>query len=92
MDAWHHIDFEAALTDPASVYDDPEQVLTDVRLDYESKRAILKSWEADARELMTAEDEAMGGGEPNLLDRVLRSLGRLERSEAREEDGNIPAR
>jgi hypothetical protein len=70
-------DFDKALRDPKSVYRTPEQVLTDPRLDRQGKRAILKMWEQDAQLLLKAEDEAMTGGEPNMLRRVELALSRL---------------
>lgn len=63
-------DFERALQDPKSVYDTPEQVLADPRLDREGKRLILETWRQDAEALLRAEGEAMTGGEPNMLGRV----------------------
>jgi CBS domain-containing protein len=71
------IDFQRALASPSSVFESPEAVLVDPRLDTEAKRAILSSWERDARELMVAQDEAMTGGEPSMFDRVRAALGRL---------------
>jgi hypothetical protein len=69
--------FARALEDPTSVYDTPEQVLADPRLDRQGKRAILKSWRQDAELLLKAEEEAMTGGEPNMLRRVKLALDRL---------------
>jgi hypothetical protein len=70
-------DYEKALRDPKSVYKTPEQVLADPRLDRYGKRAILKTWKQDAQLLLKAEDEAMTGGEPNMLRRVELALDRL---------------
>lgn len=72
-------DYDKALRDPKSVYDTPEQVLADPRLDRQGKKAILQTWEQDAQLLLKAEDEAMGGGEPNMLRRVELALNRLRR-------------
>ena len=69
--------FEKALRDPKSVYKSPEQVISDPRLDRQGKRQILKTWEQDAQLLLKAEDEAMTGGEPNMLRRVELALDRL---------------
>lgn len=68
------VDFQEALRSPGSVYKSPEQVLSDPRLDREGKRAILKSWEQDARELAVADEENMSGGESDMLDRVVNAL------------------
>ncbi len=70
-------ELEKAIRSPTSVYHTPEDVLSDSRLDTDAKRAILKSWELDARELAVAETENMGGGEPNMLTRVLAALAAL---------------
>ena len=69
--------FERALEDPKSVYDTPEQVLADPRLDRHGKREILNTWRQDAELMLKAEEEAMTGGEPNMLRRVKLALDRL---------------
>ncbi|WP_340120069.1 hypothetical protein [Pelagibius sp. 7325] len=60
-----------------NAYEAPADVLADTTLSDAQKRRILESWERDARELAVAEDENMGGGEPNDLDRVLQALAEL---------------
>jgi len=82
--------FRDAISDPAEVYGTPERVLADPRLDREGKRAILKAWERDARALIRAADEAMAGGEPDLLGRVLKAL-RAVSGEDRADDGTVRA-
>jgi hypothetical protein len=77
--------FQEALNDPESVYGSPERVLADPRLDREGKRAILKAWERDARALARAADEAMSGGEENMLDRVLDTLRAVSPGEQTDE-------
>lgn len=72
------IDYNQAVADPTASFDSPADVLTAVSLTHEQKVEILRRWEADARELMVASDENMGGGEPPRLDEVhsaLRELG-----------------
>jgi len=64
-------------------YKAPEDVLADTTLSDAQKRRILESWERDARELAVAEEENMGGGEPNDLDRVLQALAKLPAPEER---------
>ncbi|MEQ9245636.1 MAG: hypothetical protein RLO21_06575 [Nitratireductor sp.] len=64
-------------------YKAPADVLADPSLSDAQKRRILESWERDARELAVAEDENMGGGEPNDLDRVLQALAELPAPEER---------
>jgi len=70
-------ELEQAVTRPWSVYKTPESVLADRRLDPAQKRRILESWERDSRELAVAEEENMGGGEPDMLSRVLEALSTL---------------
>ncbi|HMB78212.1 MAG TPA: hypothetical protein VKN76_17595 [Kiloniellaceae bacterium] len=72
------LDLERALKNPKDAFGTPEKVLSDSSLDRENKRAILRSWEQDARELMEAEAEGMGRGEPNMLQRVLRALDAVD--------------
>ena len=71
-------DLERALLDPTAVFKAPEQVLTRDDLSAEQKTAILRRWAYDARELEVAEDEGMRDGEPDLLERVLRTLDELK--------------
>lgn len=86
-------DFERALSDPKSVYDTPEQVLADPRLDREGKRSILEVWKQDAEALLRAEGEAMTEGEPNMLRRVdlaLRTLAdRKDEARRRTHSGSL---
>ena len=82
-------DFETARRDPRSVYDTPEQVLADPRLDRQGKYSILKAWKEDAEQLLRAESEAMTGGEEHMLRRVDLALRALERQQngTRRRDG-----
>jgi hypothetical protein len=66
------------LLDPSAVFRTPEQVLERDDLALEQKAAILQRWAYDARELGVAEDEGMRDGEPDVLDRVLRTLDQLK--------------
>jgi hypothetical protein len=70
-------ELDRAVSRPWSVYKTPEAVLADRRLDPAQKRRILESWERDSRELAVAEEENMGGGEPDMLGRVLEALATL---------------
>jgi hypothetical protein len=70
-------ELDRAVSRPWSVYQTPEAVLADRRLDPAQKRSILESWERDSRELAVAEEENMGGGEPDMLGRVLEALATL---------------
>ena len=51
-------ELDQAMLDPASVFHDPEEVLT-ASLSAEDKKAILLRWEEDADELMRATGEGM---------------------------------
>lgn len=52
-------------------------MLNDATLSREEKIALLKQWEYDARELEVAEEENMGGGAADMLERILRALEKL---------------
>lgn len=71
------IDVERAQLDPGSVFAEPEQVLAHPGLDRETKVAILRRWEYDARELQVAEEEGMLGDEGTKLQRIRRALAEL---------------
>ena len=72
-------DLDHALLDPRSVFREPAEVLACADLDAASKREILERWRHDALELQTAADEAMGGGEAPMMQRVNDALLELER-------------
>ena len=76
------IDFEKALHDPAGAFAAPGDVVDAEGLTLDQKRQILRQWEIDARELSVAEEENMGGGETQELDRVLDALARLPETPA----------
>lgn len=73
------VDLDHALLDPRSVFREPAEVLACADLDAASKREILERWRHDALELQTADDEAMGGGEVPMMQRVNDALLELER-------------
>jgi hypothetical protein len=68
---------EQSLTDPASVYAGPEEVLEREGLTVPQKIEVLRSWAYDADELAVAEEEGMQTTEPSLLHRVLVALAAL---------------
>lgn len=74
MTAHKHLDFRKALANPRSEFGNPERLLADPRLDREGKRAILRTWQQDERELDVAEKEGMGDGERSMLRRVVAAL------------------
>lgn len=68
---------ERALLNPPSVFKTPEDVAAADDLDPEQKADILRRWGYDALDLSIAEEENMGGGETDLLDRIVRALASL---------------
>ena len=70
-------DFDTALKDPTLVYQQPNEVLVDQRLDNSQKIKILKRWEQDQRELDVAQEEGMTGGETSQLGVILQALESL---------------
>ncbi len=71
------IDLKRARLDPLAVFRTPDAVLEHPRLTREEKTDILQRWRYDAFELEVAEEENMGGGEPSMLEQVLKALARL---------------
>ena len=71
------IDLKRARLDPAAVFPSPEAVVEHPGLTREQKTDILKRWKYDACELEVAEEENMGGGEPSMLEGVLKALAAL---------------
>lgn len=69
---------ERALLDPAQVFAEPGDVVTDSRLSDARKIEILRRWEYDAREIQVAiEEGAPTGNSEDLLQRVLAALHQL---------------
>jgi hypothetical protein len=69
--------FEKAKLNPSSVFDTPEEVTASSDFTLEQKVEILRNWAYDANELLVAEEENMGDGEPAMLGRILKELNRL---------------
>ena len=63
---------------PARVFAHPMQVVHAKNLTTPEKRAILKSWETDARALQRADDEGMQVGERSRLHDVEIALACLD--------------
>ena len=63
-------DVEKALSHPRGVFDDPSEVASHPDLSAETKLAILREWEQDARAMSRSESEGMGGGADSMLGRV----------------------
>lgn len=71
-------EIEKALISPASVFDEPSEVVESRALAKFMKIEILKRWELDARALQRATEENMCGGEPAPLDAVNAALAILD--------------
>ena len=71
------IDLKRARLDPTAVFPTPEAVVEHPELTREEKADILERWRYDACALEVAEEENMGGGEPSMLEPVLRALASL---------------
>lgn len=71
------IDYDQALLDPSAVFDQPEDVLTDLGLSRDQKIEILRRWTYDASEDCVATEEGMPDGNGDLLRRILVALDSL---------------
>jgi hypothetical protein len=71
------VDLAKARLDPGAVFASPETLRDHPDLDRDQKVELLRRWAYDARELSTAEEEGMGGGEGSLLDRIEAVLAEL---------------
>ncbi len=71
------IDLKKARLDPTAVFSSPEAVVEHPQLTREEKTDILQRWKYDAFELEVAEEEGMGGGEPSMLEQVLKALAAM---------------
>ena len=68
-------DIKKALLDPAKVFGDPSDVVSDLELTRDQKIEILRRWEFDAHELEVAEEEAgMRVLHPEMFDRIVKAL------------------
>ena len=68
------LDLDQAMLDPTSVFAGPEDVVASEEMTDAQKVEILRRWGYDALELEVAEEENMTGGEPDILDRVIKAL------------------
>jgi len=71
------IDIEKALLDPSSVFEAPEDILTNQALASDQKIEILRRWEYDAAEVSVAVEEGMPGDDASLLRRIILALDEL---------------
>lgn len=51
------------LLDPASAFDSPDEVVNAKQLSKDQKIQILRRWDNDARQLLTAQSEGMASGD-----------------------------
>jgi len=71
-------DIKKALLDPAKVFGDPSDVVSDLELTRDQKIEIKRRWEFDAHELEVAEEEAgMSVLHPEMFDRIVKALHTL---------------
>jgi hypothetical protein len=75
---------EDKLEKPHTHFDRPQDILADPALSKEDKAEALEKLEQDARQLTTAAQEGMTGGEENKLQQV------LDAKKALEEPGGSP--
>ncbi len=71
-------DIEKAMLDPTAVFRTPEEVLVREDMSREQKIEVLRRWAYDARQLQVAEEENMGGQQPDILDEILGALHALD--------------
>ena len=62
----HSVENGATIDNPATIFENPSDVLDDSKLSHEEKKKALNAWEQDARQLMTASNEGMPGREEGL--------------------------
>jgi hypothetical protein len=68
---------DRAKLNPARTFTSPMEVVEANDITTAEKLIILKSWEADERALLRAEDEGMAGGEHTHLHKVQAALNHL---------------
>lgn len=86
------LDVEMALTDPARVFGEPDEVLECDFLTRNQKIEILRRWEMDARLLAVAEEEGMTGGESNKLEAVGKALLAIGEGKGRDAEAGAPSK
>jgi hypothetical protein len=68
-----------AVANPSKVFTAPIDVVRTPGLSDAEKRAILESWEQEARLLQTATAENMAGGEESRIEDVRKAIDMLEK-------------
>ena len=69
-----------AVANPSKIFNAPMDVVLTPGLSEPDKRAILESWEQEARLLQTATGENMAGGEPSRIEDVRKAIDLLDKS------------
>jgi len=72
-----------AVVNPTKVFNAPMDVIRTPGLTDDEKRAILESWEQEARLLQTATGENMAGGEESRIEDVRKAIDTLEKPKAK---------
>ena len=78
-------DFDRALIAPEQVFTTPMDVVVTESMTPEQKLKVLKHWEANARDLQVASEEAMTGPQPSRLGEVRAAILKLCEQEKVEE-------
>lgn len=73
------MNFDDMLLDPANAFASPAQVVRDEQLSQEQKIQILRRWDNDARQLLTAQSEGMQSADSGstVLKQVQEALAAL---------------
>lgn len=67
-----------AVANPSKIFNAPMDVINTPGLTDAERRAILESWEQEARLLQTATGENMAGGEPSRIEDVRKAIDALD--------------
>lgn len=70
--------YERALVDPVKVFGAPENVLVDKDLSASQKLSVLRMWAHDAKLMEIADEENMGGGPQDILQRIMACISKLK--------------
>jgi hypothetical protein len=73
---------------PKTHFDKPKEIVQDNALSHEEKKKALSTWEQDERQLMTASNEGMPGGDEGLHPDDDNRLGEV--GKAKEDIGEKP--
>jgi hypothetical protein len=71
------------LYNPSAQFGKPTEILDDVELSKEEKKAALDTWEQDARQLMTASNEGMPGTQEGVEAADRHRLGDVGRAKSK---------